>query len=765
MEAIEDGSEEKGSQLVVWARQKMNRCLSDTSDWRSDSTDAYGLVAGDQWDETVRNDLEADQRPVFTFNRVAGFVRGICGLETSTRTQAQVFAREVDDSGAADVRNAAIRYVREGCDADDEESDAFKDMLICGLGWTETLFTTEEDPEGTIVIERVDPLHMRWDTSSRKRGLADSRWRARIKWLPYDTIKDVWGKEKADQIQSGTTTDTEFLEEIFGKAHDADDARNYESDGGNIVSNNNIPVIQFQYVKTAHFQVVINPLTGAREEMSEDDFDKLQEHFDRNDIPLESQRIKRRQYRQLIYSGCTELEEGELPCRGFTLQAITGIRDRNNGTWYGFIRDLMDPQKWINKFFSSMADVVASQAKGGLLAEADAFVDKNSAEADWANPRSIVWLKRDGLAKIKERVSSGVPAGINQLLDFTVSSLPNVAGVNLEFLGMASREQPGVLEHQRKQAAIATLAEFFNALRLYRKQQTRVLLQFIDEFISDDRLIRIVGKKDAKYIPLTKAPGSLKYDVVVDEAPTSPDQKERTWGALVQILPIAANMGLPIPPEVIEYAPFPQALIDDWLKFAQGEGGMPPQQRAKMQQLEEQMGALQKENQKLKSKQEETMAKMQMDQATAQQNIELKKADMSASNQLDQVKFQQEMELERQKFMMQMELEREKIGLQAGLEREKANTQTNLEREKVNMQAGLERDKAARELEQNLATTGEGDEPTPSVVDQLKEAVNEAVTQSKEAADAMKALIAVLNAPKTITDAKGRTFTVKRGDE
>lgn len=171
----DDEGSTTANETVLWARERMNRFKADQSDWRTQSKEAFALVAGDQWDETVRNELETDNRPVFTFNRVAGFIRGICGLETATRNSATVYGREISDSGTADVKNAAIKYVRESCDADDEESDAFTDMLICGMGWTETLFTTEEDPEGQLVIERVDPLHMSWDTAARKRGLADRR--------------------------------------------------------------------------------------------------------------------------------------------------------------------------------------------------------------------------------------------------------------------------------------------------------------------------------------------------------------------------------------------------------------------------------------------------------------------------------------------------------------------------------------------------------------------------------------------------------------
>jgi len=731
----DDEGSTTANETVLWARERMNRFKADQSDWRTQSKEAFALVAGDQWDETVRNELETDNRPVFTFNRVAGFIRGICGLETATRNSATVYGREISDSGTADVKNAAIKYVRESCDADDEESDAFTDMLICGMGWTETLFTTEEDPEGQLVIERVDPLHMSWDTAARKRGLADRRWCARTKWLPYDVIEDVWGKEKADILRASATTDTQFLDEAAGTIHDATDARNYDSEGGNVKNNQNIPVVQFQYVQTAWFYRIQNPLTGAVEDVTSEEFDKLENLLETQGITLDGVKFKRREYRQLIYSGCTELEDGALPCQGFTLNPITGVRDRNNGTWYGFIRDLQDPQRWINKFFSSMADVVASQAKGGLLAEADAFVDKGSAEDDWSNPRSIVWLKRDGLQKVKERTSAGVPAGLNQLLDFTVSSLPNVAGVNLEFLGMASREQPGVLEHQRKQAAIATLGVFFNALRLYRKQQTRVLLQLIDEFISDGRLIRIVGKKDAKYVALSKSPGSLKYDIVVDEAPTSPDQKERTWGALVQILPIAANMGLPIPPQVIEYAPFPQALIDDWLAFASGEGGLPPQVRAKIQQLEEQVQALGKENQTLKSKQQESMAKLQIDQAESQQKMALQKEQQAGDYQLKIIELQATLELKR------MELEADML-----LEQHKARMQMALQRESQGAQLAMQGEQQGKDNENRETETS-------------------ASAQTLQALTAiMDKLVTMQSASKTITDGKGRSFTVKSGE-
>lgn len=651
-----------GSGLVLWARKKVKENIDATGTWRTEAREAFGAVAGSQWDESDLAQLEDEGRPAFVFNRLAGFIRGICGLEATSRNTVTYYGRELNDAGFNDMLNSAAAWARDECNAEDEESDAFRDMLICGLGWTETYFTTEFDPEGQIVVERVDPLHMRWDPAARKRGLADSRWRARIKWLPLSVIEEVWGKGKADEIEAMIETDSEILEESWGMPHDATAAKEYDSQGlGNARRSSGYPVIQFQYIKTAWFYQMVNPATGKLEVVSEDSYKKLKGKL--GDAP--AHRFKRQQYRQLIYCGVTELQDEPLPCEGFTFNAITGSRDRNEGTWYGFVRDLMDPQRWINKFFSSMADVVASQAKGGLLAEVSAFQNKERAAEDWADPRSIVWLNEGGMEKIKERTSSGVPAGFSQLLEFTVGSLPHVAGLNLEFMGMAAREQPGVLEYQRKQSAIATLGDYFNAMRLYRKMAGRVLMQYINEFVADGRLVRIVGEANAKYVPLTRMPDSFKYDVVVDEAPNSPDQKMRTWDALTQVLPVAAKMGIPVPPDVLKYAPFPQSLTQEWISFIEENSGQPSPEE--MQQMQQEMQKLQQENQQLKLKKEESMAKVQMEQQKAENKMAIDQQKL----QMDLFVQMQKLQVELQKMQMQMGMEQQRMGMEQEMEAER----------------------------------------------------------------------------------------------
>ena len=46
-------------------------------------------------------------------------------------------------------------------------------MVVCGMGWTETMLDYEDNSEGDPKIERRDPLKMVWDSGASKRNLKE----------------------------------------------------------------------------------------------------------------------------------------------------------------------------------------------------------------------------------------------------------------------------------------------------------------------------------------------------------------------------------------------------------------------------------------------------------------------------------------------------------------------------------------------------------------------------------------------------------------
>jgi hypothetical protein len=134
---------------------------------------------------------------------------------------------------------------------------------------------------------------------------------------------------------------------------------------------------------------------------------------------------------------------------------------------------------------------------------------------------------------------------------------------------------------------MAILASLFDSLRRYRKRQGRILLTFITTYLSDGRLIRIVGQDGAQYVPLIHQPGLVEYDVIVDDEATSPNQKEKVWATLMQMMPmIGSTLDASDWAVLFEYSPLPASIVEKWQeKIRQGQAQQAPVQQ-QMQQLQ-----------------------------------------------------------------------------------------------------------------------------------------------------------------------------------
>jgi hypothetical protein len=266
---------------------------------------------------------------------------------------------------------------------------------------------------------------------------------------------------------------------------------------------------------------------------------------------------------------------------GFTLQCVTGKRDSQKQCWFGFVRPIVEPQKWTNKFLADLQDMIVSNRQGGAFVEETALVDSRRAEADWnkANPLILVRDGALGRGAIQERTPPPMPPAVDRMLEWCINAIPAVSGINQEFMGYAGRDQPGVLEMQRKRAAINVLAVLFSSLRKYRKDRARAMLYMIREYLNDGRLIRVLGGDGKEqFIPLALNQETEDYDIIIDEASASPNQKEETFGVILSLAPFLAQAGLAPPIETLDYLPLPSSLIAAWKEQLQPKGPSPQEQ-------------------------------------------------------------------------------------------------------------------------------------------------------------------------------------------
>jgi hypothetical protein len=259
---------------------------------------------------------------------------------------------------------------------------------------------------------------------------------------------------------------------------------------------------------------------------------------------------------------------------------------------------MKDPQRWANKLYSQLLDVMRKSAQGGLLMEKSAVDDIQQFEQSYTG-NGTTWVQDGALAnkRVQEKTPPAYPQGMDRLMEVAVSSIRDTTGINQEMLGLAGREQAGVLEHQRKQAAMGILAPFFDARTRYHHEQGKLLLQMMKLYISEGQLIRIVGKDGSpEYVPLVFKDDTIEYDVIVDEAPTSPNQKTAVFQLMMQLMPVMAEANLPTTwwQEFVTYSPFPASMsqkLNAALTQADEEDKKSQAAQAQMQQQMMQMQA------------------------------------------------------------------------------------------------------------------------------------------------------------------------------
>ncbi|QGH72708.1 MAG: portal protein [Podoviridae sp. ctQNx1] len=738
------------------ARQRFNDAKEHSATWRSEARDDYAFVSGDQWEPDDENVLEEQNRPKVTFNYSEKMIDAVVGAEINSRQEIRYFPREVNDGALAELWSGAAKWARDQCNAEDEETDAFRDSLICGMGWAETYISYDHDLDGMIMTERIDPLEMYWDPAARKYGLTDRRYDFREMWVDE---KELQRKYPGKLVTGVDTMPSGGIDRITaGRRYNDDDLREAAMHEGQI------NVLQYECWYMGSVYRIADPEQGGIIEVSAEQFKEQKDAIEFYGLQYVKQ--EKRVYYQALFAGETMLEAKVSPVQcGFTRNAITGKRDRNRNQWYGLTKVMKDPQRWANKWLSQIMHIINANAKGGILAEVGAFVDPRRAQEEWAQADSVTLLKEGGIQKIKEKTAGNYPSGIDRLMEFALNSLPQVTGINLEALGLAGREQAGILEQERKQAAYGLLAPAFNALRTYRKNAGRVLLYYIQEYIADGRMIRLTGPEGQQTIPLTKDKQSITYDIIIDQAPDSPDSKTKTWETLQTILPAMMKANIPIPPDLFDYTPLPTALSQKWKQYAaQQQQNISPEQ---MQQVQQKMQQLMEENQSLKMDQGKDMAEFQMKAQVAKGEHQMEVERMNREFQLKQIEMERTFALKVQELQMEYELKMAQFTQESQLDATKMQHDMMCKRDQLNgdlkikaMQAGVQASEGAEgeapELSLKLDISDLSNALTQIAQGNLEVAAAQASTQ-----EAIRAMTEQLSAPKEVIFKDGRPVGIK----
>jgi hypothetical protein len=476
------------------------------------------------------------------------------------------------------------------------------DLMVGGIGATDTALSEKmgfatRDPNGEILEERVDMLHVGFDPLSSQPNLLDSRWVYRTKEYDIDEAEDLFNKKEEDFETNVAALDDNIDNFEYNPYGGIQDKIGYEwADARRRVARvhfyqwfdvedfyrieNPLPSIASPNVAASLATAFLNVETPEDEEMfrfdpaadilviTKDNYSKVKDLFDIYDIPFDPVRAKRKVFYTAIISGSKVFDVYKSPSQqGYTIKFKVGDRDDVKKIYTGVVASLMDPQRYYNKALSELMLIIANNSRGGVMYEEDAVDNVREFEAKWALVNSAVKVNNGALSggKIQPKGLPQQPTGYESIIALSGENMSAVTGIDESFFGaIVSGNETAMLQRQRIKQATTTLAVYFDSLDLYAKEQARLMLTYMRILAdSSDGSLFSVNDDDGNVIfeVLSGDFFAEEYEIVIGEAPETPVQKEYYTQTLIGMAQSMQAIGdkryLQMYAAAVKYMPIP----------------------------------------------------------------------------------------------------------------------------------------------------------------------------------------------------------------
>lgn len=449
--------------------------------------------------------IERGQAPL-VFNEGRQTIEWVCGMQKRLRMDYKILPREKSDEPAAEAKTKVFKYVSDVNLSQWHESYAFNQAVVSGLGWLEEGINTSPEEE-QIFTGSEDWRNVYRDSRSRQFDLnVDSRYLFRKKRLDLDYAVALmpWARQHLVQ-QAGKEGDDRqgndiwYLGERLTGSTDLSgtngllpsqyrDRTAYiggaqPNDYGRLLS---LDVLECWYRMPQSVQIFSGgPLRGK-------EFDP------KNDGHQQLARDRWRMYnavvnrmRVMVGTESAPLWDGKSPMKHqkFMLVPVWGYRRGRDGMAYGLWRGMRDLNDDLNKRASKALFAASSNR---VTFKKGAFSDIEKARQEAARPDMMLEVKE--LESVRfEKPQADMQMNM-ELLAFDRDMIRNVGGVTDANLGRESGATSGKAIGLQQDQGSLTTSTLPDNLRLAKQMAGRLRLAHIEQFMTDQQVIRITGE-------------------------------------------------------------------------------------------------------------------------------------------------------------------------------------------------------------------------------------------------------------------------------
>lgn len=562
---------------------------------------------GIQWNAEDSEAVSARGQVPLVFNEVAPMCDWLIGTERRSRVDWKVLPRTEDDVKAADAKTKVLKYVSDINRVPFTRSRAFNDCVKVGLGWLDD--GARDDPTQDVLYSKYeDWRNVLHDSSGYDLDISvDARFVFRWRWVDEDIAMLMFEARKEAirraVIDSGTATEGAIDSDWYLGEPIVTSGSLYASGAGVVgeVSRRRIKLIECQFRMPAKSRIIADgPLKGTF--LNPNDF-ALEDAVRQHGSEVVEKVMMRTHFAVFTEASMLSYAPSLYRHNRYTLTPIWCYRRGKDRLPYGAIRRVRDIQQDMNKRASKALFMLSTNQ---IIAEKNAVDDKDLAREEADMPDG--YIETNAGKSFEIRRDTDAATGQIQMMTLDAQAIQRTAGVNNENLGRQTNAVSGEAIKARQLQGSVSTTEPFDNLRLAVQIQGEKQLCLIEQFYTEEKVIRLTGNRGTlEWLkinePERQPDGSVRYinditaaaaDFVVSEQDYAGTLRQVMFDSMTQIASkLPPELALRFLRMAYEYSDMPNKdAIADEIRSITGERDpnkeMTPEE---MQQAEQQMAA------------------------------------------------------------------------------------------------------------------------------------------------------------------------------
>ncbi|MDH5857792.1 hypothetical protein [Lampropedia aestuarii] len=484
VDEVRDGADEP---LTLQEFQSIVREAINQPPWRAQADREADYADGNQLDSDLLRRQKALGIPPAKENKITPAIRAVCGYEAKTRTDWRVTS-DGDPGGqdVADALNYRLNQAERHAKADRALSEAFKSMIVTGVGWVEVAIA-QNSIQFPYKCRHVHRNEVFWDMHAQEPDLSDARWLYRRRWVERQRAAQLFPEhapiilrslEKWIAGHAGEMLEGDLSTGLLN-ATNAERAWTATEDSWYNDENETIAITEVWYRRWVRTTILRMPDGRAVEYDQANELHQVAVATGRGRLVEELMG----RVRQAFWMGPHQLVDRPSPyphCH-FPYVPVWGYREDMTGVPYGLVRDMIFPQDNLNSSISKLRwgmSATRTERTKGAVAMSDEQFRRQVSRVD-----ADIVLDDQHMAKQGARFEVKRDFQLNdqqfQLMQDSRQSIEGVSGITPAFQGQKGTARSGLQEQTQLEQSEISIADLMDGFKDARTQVGELLMALI----------------------------------------------------------------------------------------------------------------------------------------------------------------------------------------------------------------------------------------------------------------------------------------------